>query len=533
MKCPNCQFRSKKGEKFCGHCGTRLILACPSCGFENPPDYKFCAECGLNFSTGKKPRPLPGLARMALAKGGEVRTPRPLQWAKVRPPEEKPIPEEPPQPPAIPDQPPPAVIEEKTEGLQKKTKAEDIEERAGAVETEEVMEPEDISKEEEAPSTVTGISFWNRFDQVIIGLLAIILMVVCYAEARSLLGKPFPGFQLLKNRTISGGLRSGMKPLDVIVAVEGKEVTSSAEIKEIVREVPLGTELNYTVLRKEGTVSVPVKTRVFSPHGFFWTIVVNFAVGIGYLLIGMITFVKQHTEKNRWVFLILCITVFTLRITTFDFYSSHRFTELFLFCWLFMAAVFFHFGFSYPEEKTFIKGRRWLISLPYYVSIILFIILIAVFYNPTERVTIFVRSLMGYDVLAFVILLISLAHSALRSSSPINRMRAKVVFLGFCGTLVPLFSVLISYLFRVNLGVFIVMSWTFSLLFPLTLGYAMIRHQLFGEGSDAPTAGTYKCSSCGNEIVLRKSQKIPVCGACGAGGTNILWYRVVWTIIGV
>jgi hypothetical protein len=278
---------------------------------------------------------------------------------------------------------------------------------------------------------------------------------------------------------------------------------------------------------------VPVKTRVFSPHGFFWTIVVNFAVGIGYLLIGMITFVKQHTEKNRWVFLILCITVFTLRITTFDFYSSHRFTELFLFSWLLMAAVFFHFGFSYPEQKTFIKSRRWLIFLPYYVSIILFIILIAVFYNPTEGVTIFVRSLMGYDVLAFVILLISLAHSALRSSSPINRMRAKVVFLGFCGGLVPLFSHLISYLFRVNLGVFIVMSWTFSLLFPLTLGYAMIRHRLFGEGSEAPTAGTYKCSSCGNEIILKKSQEIPVCEACGAGGTNILWYRVVWTIIGV
>jgi hypothetical protein len=442
------------------------------------------------------------MARMALVRGREVRTPRPLQRAGIRPPEEeRPAPVGSPQPPAIPDQPPLAVTDEKAEGLQKKAEAAGIEEKAGAVETEEVIEPEDVSKEEELPPTVTGISFWNRFDQGIIGLLAIILMVVCYADARSLLGKPFTGFQLLKNRSVSGGLRSGMKPLDVIVAVEGKEVTSSAEIKEIVREAPLGTELNYTVLRKGGTVSVPVKTRVFSPHGFFWTIVINFAVGIGYLLIGMITFVKQHTEKNRWVFLILCITVFTLRITTFDFYSSHRFT--------------------------------WLIFLPYYVSIILFIILIAVFYNPTEGVTIFVRSLMGYDVLAFVILLISLAHSALRSSSPINRMRAKVVFLGFCGGLVPLFSHLISYLFRVNLGVFIVMSWTFSLLFPLTLGYAMIRHRLFGEGSEAPTAGTYKCSSCGNEIILKKSQEIPVCEACGAGGTNILWYRVVWTIIGV
>jgi len=164
------------------------------------------------------------MARIALVRGREVRTPRPLQRARIRPPEEeRPAPLESPQPPAIPDQPPPAVTDEKAEGLQKRAEAAGIEEKAGAVETEEVMEPEDVSKEEEAPPTVTGISFWNRFDQGIIGLLAIILMVVCYADARSMLGKPFTGFQLLKNRAVSGGLRSGMKPLDVIVAVEGKE----------------------------------------------------------------------------------------------------------------------------------------------------------------------------------------------------------------------------------------------------------------------------------------------------------------------
>jgi hypothetical protein len=259
----------------------------------------------------------------------------------------------------------------------------------------------------------------------------------------------------------------------------------------------------------------------------------NFAVGIGYLLIGMITFVKQHTEKNRWVFLVLCMTVFTMRVTTFDFYSTHHFTELFLFNWLLLAAVFVHFGMSYPEERAFIRDRKWVVSIPYCVSILLFIILVSVFYNPTEGVALFVSGLMGYNALAFVILLISLAHSALRSSSPINRMRAKVVFIGFCGSLIPIFSIFVSYFFRVNLGRFSVHSWAFSLLFPLTLGYAMVRHRLFGEGKEAPTGGTYKCSSCGNEIVLKRSQRIPLCGACGAGGASLLWYRVMWKIVGV
>ena len=533
MKCPQCQFQARKGEKFCGRCGTQLIFVCPSCGFENPPDYKFCGECGLNFSTGKKPGPLPWMARVVPDKRRGLRPQQGLQSAKVEAPEAEKPPQEDSMPsPTVPEEVSIPAAEVKVKIPEKKAEVEGPAE-SNRVESEEVVEPEDITEREEKPERAGGLSFWNKFDLGVIGLLAIILMVICYADARSLLGETFPGFLLLKNRAVSGGLRSDMKPLDIVLAVEGKEVKSAGEIKQFIRQVPVGMVLKYKVLRKGKIINVPVQSRLFRPHGFFWTIGMNFAVGIGFLLIGMITFVKQFTQKNRWVFLILCMAIFTVRITTFDFYSSHRFTELFLFNWLLMTAVFFHFGLSYPEERAFVRNRRWLVSAPYYVSIILFIILIAVFYTPTEGVAIFVSALMGYNALAFVILLISLAHSFLRSSSPINRMRAKVVFLGFCGTLVPIFSLLISYLFRVNLGVFAVMSWTFPLLFPLTMGYAMIRHRLFGEGSEAPTAGTYKCSSCGNEIELKKSQRIPVCKVCGAGGAGFFWYRVVWNIIGV
>ena len=128
MKCPNCQFRTRKGEKFCGLCGTQLILVCPSCGFENPPDYGFCGECGLNFSTGKKPRPLPWMAKMPLIKGSEAKSPRTLQRTEVRPREgEKPSPEKPAPPPDIIGEPTPAATEEYGEVLEKKAEAEGFE----------------------------------------------------------------------------------------------------------------------------------------------------------------------------------------------------------------------------------------------------------------------------------------------------------------------------------------------------------------------------------------------------------------------
>jgi hypothetical protein len=298
------------------------------------------------------------MAKMTQVKRRESQT---LRMEKVELPKE----EKPPQgdsvpPPTVPEEVSTPVAEVKVEIPEKKVEAEGPAE-SPRVESEEVVEPEDISKTEEKPKRVGGVSFWNRFDLGVIGLLAIFLTVICYAQAWDRLGKHFTGFQLLKNRAVSGGLKSDMKPLDVVLAVEGREVTSSAEIQEIVEEVPVGMVLNYRVLRKGKVINVPVQSQLFRPRGFFWTIGMNFAVGIGYLLIGMITFVKQSTEKNRWIFLILCLIVFTMRITTFDFYSTHTFTELFLFSWLLLAAVFFHFGLSYPEEKAFT-------SLPSYSS---------------------------------------------------------------------------------------------------------------------------------------------------------------------
>ncbi|HEY94474.1 MAG TPA: protein kinase, partial [Dehalococcoidia bacterium] len=46
MKCPNCQAEDPDSQKFCGECGTRLILICSRCGTENPPTNKFCGDCG-------------------------------------------------------------------------------------------------------------------------------------------------------------------------------------------------------------------------------------------------------------------------------------------------------------------------------------------------------------------------------------------------------------------------------------------------------------------------------------------------------
>jgi class 3 adenylate cyclase/tetratricopeptide (TPR) repeat protein len=54
MRCPKCQFESRKEAKFCGECGHKFEISCPKCGTDNRVGNKFCDECGYNLKPGKE-----------------------------------------------------------------------------------------------------------------------------------------------------------------------------------------------------------------------------------------------------------------------------------------------------------------------------------------------------------------------------------------------------------------------------------------------------------------------------------------------
>ncbi len=68
MNCPQCDFESPPGMKFCGQCGARLAPTCPQCGTENPPGFRFCGECGRALGAAEPvPQPAPSPKPLVLA----------------------------------------------------------------------------------------------------------------------------------------------------------------------------------------------------------------------------------------------------------------------------------------------------------------------------------------------------------------------------------------------------------------------------------------------------------------------------------
>jgi class 3 adenylate cyclase/tetratricopeptide (TPR) repeat protein len=59
VDCPSCGRANDAGNKFCGECGSPLVLVCPACGTRNGPDNRFCGECGTSLAVGVGPAERP------------------------------------------------------------------------------------------------------------------------------------------------------------------------------------------------------------------------------------------------------------------------------------------------------------------------------------------------------------------------------------------------------------------------------------------------------------------------------------------
>jgi class 3 adenylate cyclase len=52
ITCANCGAENPPDKRFCGDCGSALVIVCSSCGGSNEPGKKFCGDCGAPLAAG-------------------------------------------------------------------------------------------------------------------------------------------------------------------------------------------------------------------------------------------------------------------------------------------------------------------------------------------------------------------------------------------------------------------------------------------------------------------------------------------------
>jgi class 3 adenylate cyclase len=311
---------------------------------------------------------------------------------------------------------------------------------------------------------------------------------VCTHNAFQWVGRVFPGFLLNERLAISTvgqyhwtGSQAGLRYPERVVAVDGTPVTTMHALMGIVEAAPEGTPFTYTVERKGEAFRVTVRSMRFTAMDLAMTYGVTALVALFYLGIGVTVIFLKFNTRVSWIFFFACVLLSLYSVTIFDVLSTHfGFIRLYLLADAFVPAATIHLALHFPRKASWLERHRALAVAPYVLAAASAAPMLYLY--PDERFLAFWRPLLVYWIVGAGLLLAALLREIFRQTSVIARKRAQVVLLG-AGVAFPIPAVawLSQAVFGSFLGVPVESNYLTLplLLFPASIAYAIIRHNLF------------------------------------------------------
>jgi PAS domain S-box-containing protein len=277
------------------------------------------------------------------------------------------------------------------------------------------------------------------------------------------------------------GAKSGIKPGDQLVSVDGQEVQSLSGLERQLYRTGVWSKASYSLLRQ----SVPLDSSVIlvpADHSLNnWLRL----IALIYLGIGLYVLLRRWTAPGSMHFYIFCLVSFVA-------YSFKYTGKLNDFDWsiywgniaagVLQPALFLHFVLTFPEKREVVRRYPWLLALVYLPGAVLLATHVGAmqWLQASERLRWNLDRLeMSYGSLFFVAAAIVLWYSYRHASTTILRQQLKWVTRGTILAIIPytLFYV-VPYLMGSLPGATMKVSALSLALLPLTFGYAIFRYRL-------------------------------------------------------
>lgn len=335
--------------------------------------------------------------------------------------------------------------------------------------------------------------------------LVVLVMItfagICLKDTIAWIGKPFPGFVYYEFPVVGSyghyewpGTRAGIRYRDVILAVNDRTVSSTRDIEKIISEIPVGETVRYLLDRRGEKITLEIQVFRFRLQDFLQVFLPPFIVGLIFWLLAVIVYLLKPNTPTTWTFFLLCFFVGTYAVTGFQVYTRPDQS------WYYVNTIFgitlapaacLHLALLFPERTIWIQKWPRIQIAPYVVFLFLAAYQardVVAFARPgleTEEVISISSHMLGalqltrFCTLLTVIAFVSLVtHAYLRSISAIAKQRARVVLLGSgVAFLIPTAAM--------GLAAFTTLLIPFNVLpfplvaFPMAIGYAIARHNLF------------------------------------------------------
>ena len=284
-------------------------------------------------------------------------------------------------------------------------------------------------------------------------------------------------------QVLDAGEAAGLRAGDTILAINGKPYHTFKALFFDIRHREPGSVNTYTVQREGKTIEISITTQRLGLRAVLERSGPIFVIGFIYVFIGAIVFLMKPQAEESWLFLIMtCVLGMVISFAApSDLVRPLWFFDIRLFFDAILPAPIIHLAIRFPKTRTFFLKRPWLWVIPYLFSIILYILMHLTSDSLRDVPDILEQINSLYLMLAVVIFLVSMIWNFLKDTSVLIRLQSQAIFLGMLiGIFIPLTDLIGRILWEIYLFPDPALGFAIFLsLFPLSIGYTIVKHDLF------------------------------------------------------
>ncbi len=325
----------------------------------------------------------------------------------------------------------------------------------------------------------------ERSSFVVLALVFLAMIGVSFSSIATRIHEPYPGFVVWENLVVPAigaadwpGIQAGVPLRSVLESVGGVPLADSASLQREVDASPPGTELEYRFRRDGSEVTSVVPTGILTWRQVLPVYLPYAIAGISFFAVGLIVFYFRPELAAARAALALGSILGTVLLLAPDVLSAGWLSRFYFVCESLMPAVLLHFGMCFPEERPLVVRYSWLRWAPYAVFLPLGLLQSFLLSGRPELHLAVNGWVYTATAGAGFFLVAALVWSYLGSTNPIARQQAKVVLAGVVvAAFIPSLGLVGVTLLRQEIPLNFLAP--FFLAFPLSVGYAIARHDLF------------------------------------------------------
>jgi serine phosphatase RsbU (regulator of sigma subunit) len=279
------------------------------------------------------------------------------------------------------------------------------------------------------------------------------------------------------------GEAAGLHVGDTIKAINGKAYNTFDELYFKVRNNKPGSTNTYTVLRDGKTLEVSIVTDRLGLSSVVKRSGPIFIIGFIYLMIGVLVFLMKPQAVESWLFFVMaCFLGTEISVgAPSDLLHPLWFFDVRLFFDIFLPAPIIHLALRFPKTRTFLRRIPRLWVIPYLVSLLLLTAykMTSTAYWNTPPILQLLNNI--YLLLGVLFFLGSMIWNLIKDPSIVVRLQSRMIFVGMIlGIFIPLAEQLIRFIWGIGLFPDPSLGFTaFLTMFPLSIGYTIVKHDLF------------------------------------------------------